>query len=167
MKFRDIPQISRASYQTDVPLDAIEDTLARYQQQYNLNMEPDFQRAHVWTEEQQVRFVEFLLRGGQSGRTILFNHPGWMTTFKGEFVLVDGLQRLTAILRFLRGEIKAFGLAIDEFEGRIPTGISLTLQVNDLKTRDDVLQWYVDLNAGGTVHTDEEIAKVKRMKEQV
>lgn len=35
--------------------------------------------------------------------------------------------------------------------------------VNDLKTRAEVLQWYLDLNTGGVVHTTEEIEKVKRM----
>ncbi len=41
------------------------------------------------------------------------------------------------------------------------------LNVNDLKTEKEVLQWYVDMNAGGTPHTDKEIERVKRMIEQL
>jgi hypothetical protein len=37
--------------------------------------------------------------------------------------------------------------------------------MTDSKTRAEVLQWYLDLNTGGVVHTDEEIAKVERMLE--
>ena len=33
----------------------------------------------------------------------------------------------------------------------------------DLKTEKEVLQWYVDMNAGGTPHTNEEIERVKSM----
>ena len=35
--------------------------------------------------------------------------------------------------------------------------------VNNLQTRREVLQWYLDLNTGGTVHTSEEIKKVKNL----
>lgn len=41
--------------------------------------------------------------------------------------------------------------------------MSFTINVNDLKTEREVLQWYVDMNAGGTPHTKEEIQKVKDM----
>ena len=34
-----------------------------------LQLNPDFQRGHVWTEDQQVKFLEFILRGGKTGRT--------------------------------------------------------------------------------------------------
>lgn len=40
---------------------------------------------------------------------------------------------------------------------------ALRINVNDLKTRDEVLQWYIDINAGGTPHTKEEIERVRAM----
>ncbi len=39
--------------------------------------------------------------------------------------------------------------------------------MNDLRTEKEVLQWYVDMNSGGTPHTSEEIERVKRMIEQL
>ena len=36
---------------------------------------------------------------------------------------------------------------------------------NDLETRAEVLQWYIDHKAGGIAHTDEEINKVKILLE--
>jgi hypothetical protein len=35
--------------------------------------------------------------------------------------------------------------------------------VNDLKTKAEVLQWYLDINSGGVVHTETELEKVKRL----
>lgn len=40
---------------------------------------------------------------------------------------------------------------------------TLRFNVNDLKTEKKVLQWYIDMNAGGTPHTTEEIERVKKM----
>lgn len=41
------------------------------------------------------------------------------------------------------------------------------LNVNDLKTEKEVLQWYVDVNSGGTPHTNEEIERVKKMIQEI
>jgi hypothetical protein len=125
---------------------------------------PDFQRGHVWTEQQQIAFVEFLLQGGKSGKDIMFNHPGWMKSFEGDFVLVDGLQRLTAVLRFLKDEISVFGgVKCSEFEDKLPSSISLCFHINDLPTKAAVLKWYLEMNSGGTPHSEEEIARVQNM----
>lgn len=162
-RYIDIPQISQARYAVDVPLDYMEDWIEN-QMKVGLNLEPDFQRAHVWADDQRSRYVEYILRGGNSGRDIYFNHPGWRRDFIGEMVIVDGKQRLQAIRMFMDNKIRAFGSLHSEFTDcqRI-FSITLKFHVNDLKNREDVLRWYIDFNAGGTPHTDEEIEKVRLM----
>ena len=61
-------------------------------------------------------------------------------------------------------QLKAFGLYRNEY-GDQPDQLdaSFKVHVNNLKTRAEVLQWYLDLNTGGVVHTDEEIEKVKQL----
>ena len=54
-----------------------------------------------------------------------------------------------------------------DFEDKIPLSIDFIFNVNDLKTEKEVLQWYVDMNAGGTPHTSEEINRVKKMIEKL
>jgi hypothetical protein len=136
----------------------------KYSELAVLDLNPDFQRGHVWTREQQIAYVEFKLRGGRGSNTILFNCKGWMHSFEGPYVLVDGKQRITAVLAFLHDEIPAFGHLYSEFTGKLRmTGADFVIQVNDLKTRAEVLQWYIELNAGGTPHTQEEIEKVKQL----
>ena len=39
--------------------------------------------------------------------------------------------------------------------------ITLSINIATLKTRKEVLQWYLDFNTGGVIHTDKEINKVK------
>ena len=164
MKFRDLPKFTRVgSYQVNVPFDSLLDHLDRYDNGLsNFQLNPDFQRGYVWTEAQQIAFVEYLLKGGKAHRTIYFNHPNWMGSFKGDFVCVDGLQRITACVRFIKNEIKVFGkYYCKDFEDKLPYDIDLIFNINNLKTKKEVLQWYLEMNTGGTVHTEAEINKVK------
>jgi len=166
--FNDIPQMTEhPSYRVDcdweyfinvwIPEQVGETELSP------LQLNPDFQRGHVWTEEQQIAFVEFALRGGLTGQHIYFNHPGWQRSYQGDFVLVDGLQRITAVRRFIHNEIPAFGTYCKDFKGRLPRRAQFVICVNKLKTRAEVLRWYIEMNDGGVVHSSEEIERVRKL----
>ena len=163
-KFQDIPQFTRdANYRVNQSWNYLQDWLDR-QIEEELDISPPWQRAHVWNNDQRSRYVEFILRGGRSGRDLYFNHPGWMGSFKGEFVLVDGKQRLSAVCKFLNNEIPAFGTLYKDYEDKLPfMHVDFVININTLQTRAEVLNWYIDLNRGGTPHTDEEIEKVEKM----
>lgn len=165
MRFRDIPQLTPwGPYAVDVSWSHLEDYIAHQEKDCAFDRDPDFQRGHVWTRLQQIAFVEFQLRGGRSGRDILTNCPGWQHGETGQMVLVDGKQRLTAVLGFLRNEIPAFGHLRREYTDKLPfINYGFKWHVNDLATREQVLTWYLELNAGGTPHTDEELLRVRAL----
>lgn len=175
-RFQDIPQFIDycGAYQVNVGWKYLEDWLKEYKRYGELDLDPDFQRDHVWTEAQESAYVEFVLQGGRSSRTLLWNHPCHFRT--GEhvagrdlpktLVIVDGKQRLKAVRRFMAGELPAFGYKLGEYED--PKLLwrhkyDFEMYVNELQTRKDLLTWYVQLNTGGTVHSPEEIAKVRAM----
>jgi len=167
-KFADVPAYTRQGcYTVNVPWKYLPENIHRWQTEHGsalLDLEPDFQRGHVWTVPQQVAFVEYVLRGGMSGRYIYFNCAGWMHDFRGPFVIVDGLQRITAALDFLNNKIQAFGSYYKEFTDTLNiSDAQFIFNVNNLKTRQEVLQWYIQMNEGGTPHTPEEIEKVRNL----
>jgi hypothetical protein len=45
--------------------------------QYGFELEPEFQRARVWTEQQQIAYIEHVLRNGYGGKDIYFNRGSW------------------------------------------------------------------------------------------
>lgn len=155
------------TYRVTVMWDYMEETIANWQDKSTgpnsaLDLNPDFQREHVWTTDQQIQYVEYILSGGMSGKEIYFNCVGWMRSYVGPFVIVDGKQRLQAVRRFMANEIPIFGDNYrKDIEGRLRLNASFTFAVNDLKTRADVLKWYLEMNTGGTPHTEEEIQKAK------
>jgi hypothetical protein len=174
MRFRDIPQLIdsgqwECNYGFESLVKVIEEWSNGIDTDVPLEMNPDFQRGHVWTEKQQIAFIESILRGGaKNARVIYLNNPNWTKhhdrPYK-DFVCVDGLQRYTAIKKFINNEIKVFGCYYNEFEDRVRGICDMRVNVNDLPTRKDVLEWYIQFNSGGTIHTEEEIEKVRKLLE--
>jgi len=170
LNFQTIPQLTRmANYRTTVDWRYLEEHIDHWKERGDgtiaeLDLEPDFQRLHVWTPEQQTKYVEHILSGGMSGRDLHFNCNGWMNTWKGPFVIVDGKQRLEAARAFIRGEVPIFGgHYFKDIEGRLPHQANFLMCVNDLKTRAEVIKWYLEMNTGGTPHTQDEIAKAQAL----
>lgn len=162
-RFQDItPFTSFGPWECDYDLRGVVRFVEDQVKELGLDLDPDFQRGHVWTEGQQILWLQHHLRGGKSGRIIYFNFPGWRSSYKGDFVIVDGKQRLEAIRAFIENEIPVFGACYEEYtDPQMLRGMNtMRLNVNNLPTRAAVLQWYIEMNAGGTPHSDEEIAKV-------
>lgn len=166
IKIKDIQMLTgEGHYNSSIPIGFLKDKIEDWTKNLGLELNPDFQRGHVWTTDQQIAFVEFILRGGKTG-AFQFNHPNWMNSFKGEFVVVDGLQRLTALLKFLDNKLPVFnGNCLNDFDDPklLLRKFDIYIRINDLKTRKEVLKWYLELNDGGTPHTDAEISRVKEM----
>lgn len=165
-RFQDIPRLTEnGQWECDFPPDRLIKFVDENAADHGLQLCPDFQRGHVWTEAQQVAFVEFFLRGGKTGRVVYLNDPNWQfshgPTDYADFVVVDGLQRLTAFRRFLADEFRAFGSLRSEFTDNIRLTNTMKVNINTLPTRAAVLQWYLEMNAGGTPHADAEIERVR------
>jgi uncharacterized protein with ParB-like and HNH nuclease domain len=176
MKFDDIPKlISPRNQPNNLDLCEIDSALKHLEEDYGLNLDPEFQRGHVWTSDQQSKFMEFILRGGKCP-PLMFNSPAYGGNYRkpewdlgDEVVIVDGKQRLTACLLFLRNAVEVFGGKVlsDFEEGRIITRrTGITYQVNNLTTKRDLLTWYLEMNEGHIAHTPEEISRVKLLLEK-
>lgn len=166
-------------YEVDVGFAHLEQWLERLGKdwgrngQSGLNLDPDYQRTHVWVPDQQSRFIEYLLRGGTASLTLQWNHPNWepgetiRCDLPYEMQLVDGKQRLQAVRAYLRGEVLAFGLPVSAFAGtRFDArrmNFRLHMAVHSLRTRADLLRFYLDLNEGGVVHSPTELARVRQL----
>lgn len=163
-------RIEPGHYQVNVSWEYLLEKIHNYEIRKNgiaaLNINPDFQRGHVWTRKQQIAYIEFKLSGGTGSDIIYFNCAGWMDDFKGPFVLVDGKQRLEAIRLFIENLLPVFGnYFLKDFEDKeiILRKNDVIFNINNLKNYNDVLKWYLEMNSGGTPHTKTELEKVKRM----
>ena len=167
---RHIPRFSipNNDYRIDVSWDRLERNLEWFTERYNQTIEeilnPEFQRGHVWTEEQQISYIEYILKGGKTGKEVYFNCKSWVTGEESPIYCIDGLQRITAVRRFMNNEIPVFGnIFLKDTTGVHSMHQSFSVHVLDFKKESEMLQWYIDMNSCGVVHSKEELDKVRNM----
>src|SRR5699024_4435764 len=108
-------------------------------------------------------------RGGISGKELYFNSPVFnskegedIDSFK--LVCVDGLQRITAVYAFLDNKIKVFGSYYKEYTDKPrESDTRFKVYINGLTKQEELYRWYIELNEGGTPHSQEEIDRVRGM----
>lgn len=143
---------------------------------------PEFQRGNIWTEQQQIAFVENLIRGCQLNNVIYLNdlfmaNPNVIQNaderLKNKVIVVDGLQRLTAIFAFIDGKIKLFDNQVSyqdilqyedkSFMRNIFNKSLIVLKIINIANYAELLEFYINFNSGGTVHDTKEIERIKKM----
>lgn len=99
--------------------------LIRKIEQGKVLMNPDFQRNFVWNPVQQSRFIESLILN-------IPLPPIYVSQdIKGNYIIIDGLQRTTSLRQFLNNEFSLKGLeAIPKLNG-----LEFSQLETDLKTR--------------------------------
>lgn len=175
--------VPRSNYIVDVPFKMVEYELKKYEDCYGLELIPDFQRGHIWSQDQQIKYIEATVKGtvAPSSRFITFNCSDWGDNNSDEvikdMVCIDGLQRLTAVRRWMNDEFTIFNDLFEygvskEFFDR--TSLSFNSLSNGIKiailgmqTKEEILKYYLAFNDGGTVHSPEEIARVKQMLKEL
>jgi len=70
-------------------------------------------------------------------------------------------------MRFLNNEIRVFGSFYKEYTDKLDSiRHSVRIHINDLKTRKEVLQWYLEMNSGGIPHAKAELERVRKLLEK-
>ena len=145
-----------------------------------VDLNPVFQRGHVWIREQQVAYIENFLRSPQTVNKTIYMNDLFLygsvdkitdnnNMVAGKIVCLDGLQRLTAALDFIHGKFTVFGgVSYDDIlnspdRTRILNDCVFDINYLLLSNNKEVIDFYVDFNAGGTPHTKEEIERVKKL----
>jgi hypothetical protein len=136
-----------------------------------VELNPDYQRGYVWTQEQKERYIEYRLMDGMSGRIIYWNCPNWQRDFGNSnwhntLELVDGKQRLNAVFEFLDNKVKAFGKYLIEYKDADimkRMRYDFEFHINNLSTKKEVVEWYLGLNNGGSIHTEDDLNIAKKI----
>lgn len=159
MKFSDIKQFPRSNYYINVPWSHINNWLEDQGSYFKLELEPDFQRGYVWSTYQKESYLEYILRGGVSGKDIYWNCKGWDNAVKNSpLQIVDGKQRLNAVQEFLSDKVMVFGHYYSEFEDKLSLiQHNFNVHVNSLQSDQEIVEWYISMNVGGSVHTPEDL----------
>lgn len=118
---------------------------------------PGFQRENnKWSENMQVKFIENILKGFRT-EIILFK----MSEHE-DAQIMDGLQRMTAIIDFMQNKFSIFGdLFFSDIQKHMPYfGAKIIVDVLTFQEWQEVANFYIDMNENIT-HSPEDIEKAK------
>jgi len=125
---------------------------------------PDYQRELVWTTAQKQNLIMSILRGLPIGN-FTFRYDD-SDTVAQKFHVIDGQQRIQAIREFAIGHLcLEDGRNINDLgywdvrEFFSYTGFK-AFKIKNISLVDEI-GLYLEINAGGTLHTNEEIQKAK------
>ncbi|SEQ33415.1 DUF262 domain-containing protein [Butyrivibrio sp. TB] len=101
-----------------------------------LELRPEFQRNEVWSTAAQIMLIDTILRGIPIPKIYIKSIVKNEKTYR---VVIDGQQRLTAILKFVKGELTLNSPYNGPFEGK---------KFNDLpvETHNNFLRYKIDIN---------------------
>ncbi|MFA5385655.1 MAG: DUF262 domain-containing protein [Eubacteriales bacterium] len=87
-----------------LPSDPDIQTIVSRIQNGEINLQPDFQRGHVWSEFKKKRLIDSILRDWHVPpiHVVVVNETGMQD-------VLDGQQRLVAIYEFFKGEFPVDG----------------------------------------------------------
>ena len=128
---------------------------------------PSFQRDNdKWTVEMQINFIEKIICGYRTSIS-LYELKSAEQTFSSldDCKILDGLQRITAIYKFLTGQIKAFGKTYKELsDDRIitATSVPINIKVFSFTSEEEAISFYIEINENIT-HSKADIDKAKKI----
>jgi hypothetical protein len=131
---------------------------------------PAWQRPVVWDEQQQVRFIEGIFLGLGTGYYVI-NGKDWNGDGSGKHMsgwLLDGQQRITAIARFVKGELSIFDgvryadLSIGDRRRRFDNVIFPCIELKYVDDEELLKTLYRRLNYGGTPHTQADLDRLNK-----
>lgn len=104
-----------------------------------LELQPDFQRKEVWSKSAKIMLIDTILRNIPMPKVFLQTELRGQEPYR---IVIDGQQRLTAILGFIRGEFGLESPYEGEFYGMKYQDIPYEAQRKVLRYRIDVNEIY-------------------------
>lgn len=141
---------------------------------FGIDLNPEYQRESVWTEEQKVLLIDSIYKSINIGAFVLvekkwFNNNDVISEM---YEILDGKQRLTAIIDYISSKFKYKGKyyhelsskSRNEFENQPIMIGTLKLDRNDFSyNRKKIINQFIRLNECGTTMKKSVIDKAKEL----
>lgn len=127
---------------------------------------PKFQRDNnKWTKKMKISYVENIIKGCKSQPIMLYSIGSDLT----DSMILDGLQRTTAIYDFIVGNITVFGdYSYKELcDSKIVNiGVTIPIRVYTFNNEVEVVKFYIEMNENIT-HSDKDIDKARKYLDSI
>ena len=125
---------------------------------------PPFQRDNdKWTKDMQEAFIKNLIKGLKSTIVLYEVLPVDGMALRCECMILDGLQRLTALYEFIHGDLTVFGYTHKELlENKVYRLAiqTINIQVHSFSSEIEAVEFYIEINENIS-HSKEDIMRAK------
>jgi len=131
----------------------------------HINMNPHYQRDYVWSEKDKEELITSIFNQNEIGRFIIRRKPFEIGKFRYE--IVDGKQRLNAIMDFFTGHMKWKGKFFHELHpiDRSKFKSSFMIMVCELPetlTDEEVIEIFIRSNISGKTMSKYHLKKIAK-----
>lgn len=157
--------------------------IGNYENRFDLDIDPEFQRGFVWTLEQKQALIVSLLNEmpigafyvnklniyqdlpyGSDSRAVIEQRNLIKERSRCDNVLYDGKQRINAILSYLKGEFFVEINGETYYVNELPsmyvfriTHATVTVLETEFDQYEDIVKHYITINTNQTRHTNDDI----------
>lgn len=167
---------SRSGYVVDVRMSGFFKSLSMYTHGYAdtcvlednpekiFDRIPPFQRDNdKWTKDMQEAFVRNLIKGLKTTLVLYEVLPADGMALRCDCMILDGLQRLTALYELIHGDLTVFGYTHKELiENKVYRLAMQTIkiQVHSFSSEIEAVEFYIEINENIS-HSKEDIARAR------
>lgn len=135
---------------------------------FGVDMNPEYQRDHVWNESDKVELIDSIMNNVDIGKFVFVqrDHAESKEKGTGYYEILDGKQRLNAIIEFFEDRFRYKGKVFSELHGYdrahfVNYSVSVATLTNfSLEKR---METFIRLNTAGRIMDKEHLEKVKQM----
>jgi hypothetical protein len=139
---------------------------------YGIDLEPEYQRGNIWSDEQRYDLIESVFRNIDIGKFAVIKRPwgpdGNKPLTPKLYEMLDGKQRLTALFDFYTGRFKYRGKYYYELHPRDQGHFkhyTISYAESSPLTKEQKYRYFLKLNVTGSPVAKEHLDKVRRMWE--
>jgi hypothetical protein len=140
---------------------------------YGIDLEPEYQRGNVWTHEQKVDLINSIFHNVDIGKFAVIKRPwgpdGSKPLTPKLYEMLDGKQRLTAIIEYYTGHFTYKGMYYDDLHPRDKHHFkyySVSEADTEPLTNKQKYLYFLKLNTTGTPVDPAHMAKVAKLLEE-
>ncbi len=134
-----------------------------------LDLNPDYQRGNVWTQEQKVDLIDSIFRNIDIGKFTIIKRE-YRENFDFLYEVLDGKQRIIAVSEFFEGRFTYMGRRYQDLhphdQHHFKNYAISYAEINPLND-EQKYRYFLKLNTTGVAHDEEHLGKVRKMWEKV
>lgn len=136
-----------------------------YYNHAGLDLNPDYQRELVWNESQKVSLIDSIFRNIDIGKFTIIRRK-FREELKHYYEVLDGKQRIQAIIDFYECRFKYRGMTFNELHWRDQIHFehyNISWAETEPLTNEQKYRYFLKLNVSGVPISEKHIDKVRKM----